>query len=93
MLQFYFLIFLWDNIFNNQIIGGDMSYIEIDKNKCKSCYLCMDVCPFKLIKKSDATGKTGELVVEFADSDQKCIGCAQCAMVCPDIAITKVIKS
>ena len=69
-----------------------MSYIKIDAKKCKSCYLCIDVCPKKLIKKSDITGKTGENVVEFQDNDSQCLGCAQCALVCPDIAIVEVCK-
>ncbi len=67
-----------------------MSYIKIDQDKCKSCYLCIDACPFKLIKKSNNTGSTGELTVEFSDSENKCVGCAQCAIVCPEIAITEV---
>jgi len=70
-----------------------MSHIKIDNNKCKSCYLCVDVCPKKLIKKSETIGKTGEYVVQFCDENNECIACAQCAMVCPDIAITEVIKS
>ena len=66
-----------------------MSYIKIDSNKCKSCYLCIDVCPKKTIKKSEIIGKTGEPVAEFVNNNE-CIGCAQCALVCPDIAITEV---
>lgn len=69
-----------------------MSYIELDKSKCKSCYLCIDACPKKLIKKSSSTGSSGEYVVEFQDENRECIGCAMCAMVCPDIAITGVYK-
>ena len=69
-----------------------MSYIEIDVNKCKSCYLCINACPKKLIQKSDIIGKSGESVAEFKDPKQECLGCAQCALVCPDIAITKVYK-
>ena len=69
-----------------------MSHIEIDNTKCKSCYLCVDVCPKKLIKKSDIIGKTGECVVEFVDNDNECLACKQCAMVCPDIAIVNVYK-
>ena len=66
-----------------------MSYIKIDSNKCKSCYLCIDVCPKKVIQKSQTVGKTGESIVEFINNNG-CIGCAQCALVCPDIAITEV---
>ena len=70
----------------------DMSYIKIDKDKCKSCYLCIDVCPKKVIKKSNIIGKTGEPIVEFKETTEKCIGCAQCAIVCPDIAIMEVYR-
>ena len=28
----------------------------------------------------------------FIDKEKKCIACAQCAMVCPDIAIVEVVK-
>ncbi len=69
-----------------------MSYIEIDTSKCKSCYLCIDACPKKLIKKSNKIGKTGEAVVEFSDDNNACLACKQCAMVCPDIAIVNVYK-
>ena len=69
-----------------------MPYIKIDKTKCKSCYLCIDVCPKKMIKKSQETGKTGEPIAEFDTKKNECIGCAQCALVCPDIAITEVYR-
>lgn len=69
-----------------------MAHIIIDENKCKSCYLCVDVCPKKMIKKSEKIGKTGEFIVEFDKEKNECIGCAQCALVCPDIAIVEVYK-
>ena len=69
-----------------------MSYITIDETKCKSCYLCIDICPKKLIRKSQKTRKTGEFTVEFYDCNNECLACTQCAMVCPDIAIVNVNK-
>ena len=69
-----------------------MPHIKIDNNRCKSCYLCIDACPKSLIKKSDVIGKTGECTVKFEDIQGQCIGCANCAMVCPDIAIVSVEK-
>lgn len=69
-----------------------MSYIKINADKCKSCYLCVNVCPKKLIKKSEKTNKQGGYIVEFKDDNKECIACAQCALVCPDIAIEEVIK-
>ncbi len=70
-----------------------MSYIEINEAKCKSCYLCIDVCPKKLIHKGENTGKTGEVTVEFKDDKNECLGCAMCAMMCHEIAIEKVVKN
>ena len=71
--------------------GVKMSYIQIDSTKCKSCYLCVDVCPKKLITKDGVIGKTGENTAKFSDT-KECIACAQCAMVCPDLAIVSVVK-
>lgn len=69
-----------------------MSHIKIDKNKCKACYLCVDACPKKLIKKGKETNKLGNFLVEFDDDNNECLGCAMCATRCPDLAITEVIK-
>ena len=69
-----------------------MSHIKIDSSKCKSCYLCIDVCPKKLIKPDGCAGKSGQNTAVFYDKNKECIACCQCAMVCPDLAITSVIK-
>ena len=69
-----------------------MSRITIDSSKCKSCYLCSDICPKKLIKKDGQIGKTGQPTVRFDDKNNECLACTQCAIVCPDLAITSVIK-
>ena len=69
-----------------------MSYITIDESKCKSCYLCVDVCPKKLIKPNGITGKTGQPTAKFEDNNE-CLACKQCALVCPDLAITSVVKA
>ncbi len=70
-----------------------MNYIKIDKTKCKACYLCVEVCPKKLIKQGKEANSLGHFPVEFSDEENQCIGCAMCAMRCPDLAITEVIKS
>jgi 2-oxoglutarate ferredoxin oxidoreductase subunit delta len=70
-----------------------MSHIVIDDNKCKACYLCINECPMKLIKVSEAkTNSLGNNIVEFCDEENKCLGCAMCATRCPDLAIVEVIK-
>lgn len=69
-----------------------MSRIEINENRCKACYLCVDECPKKLIKVSDKANALGNRVVEFEDPKGECLGCAMCATRCPDMAIEKVYR-
>ena len=64
-----------------------MAHIVIDEKRCKTCYLCIETCPKKLIKKSNRVNKLGEYLVEFCDEKKECLGCAMCAKRCPDMAI------
>lgn len=76
---------IWSEVIN-------MSYITIDKNRCKGCYLCVNECPKKLIKAGDKVNSLGVRLVEFCDPNSECLGCAMCATRCPDIAITEVYR-
>ena len=62
--------------------------ITIDAELCKSCNLCIDVCPHKIIEISkDRFNRKGHHPALVTESD-KCTGCALCAVICPDVAIT-----
>lgn len=64
--------------------------ITIDRELCKGCYLCISVCPQKVIKTSDKLNQKGYYPVEFLEKGnegEKCIACVMCATICPDIAI------
>lgn len=69
-----------------------MGRILIDKERCKSCKICMSVCPKKLIKPSESVNNHGVNYAEFCDAENQCIGCAMCALSCPDVAIVEVYK-
>lgn len=69
-----------------------MSRIVINKDKCKACYLCINECPKKLLRVGEETNSLGVHTVEFHDPNHECLGCAMCAMRCPDLAITEVYK-
>ena len=87
-----FDLFTWFGV-KMKILGeGIMSHIVIDDTKCKACYLCIDECPKKLIKVSDKINKLGDKIVEFDDKNGECLGCAMCAMRCPDLAIKEVYR-
>ncbi len=63
-----------------------MAKVVIDTEICKSCGLCVNVCPLKLLHLSETRNSKGGRSAEQGDAE-KCTGCALCAMMCPDSAI------
>ncbi len=63
-------------------------HIEIDREQCKGCYLCIEFCPQENITKSSKLNQKGYYPAQFEQSEEnRCTGCAQCATICPDVAI------
>ena len=60
--------------------------IEIDKEKCKGCQVCVEICPQSAIEVSPVTNKKGYYFARPCGDG--CTGCAMCGLVCPDVAIT-----
>ena len=60
--------------------------IEIDTDRCKGCYLCMEACAKDCIEVGDRLNAVGCYPVRRATNGQ-CTACALCARVCPDAAI------
>jgi 2-oxoglutarate ferredoxin oxidoreductase subunit delta len=65
-----------------------MSRIVIDEGRCKGCALCTHVCPFDLVRIAEHFNAKGYQPAEFVDPRQQCTACANCATMCPDLAIT-----
>ncbi len=64
--------------------------IVIDRERCKGCHLCLDVCPRHVIEMDGDLNKKGyqPAVYVSASEDKKgCTACAMCAIVCPEVAI------
>ncbi len=60
-------------------------YVEIDKNACKGCEICIDACPQGSLALSKNINHNGYRYVEL--NKDNCTGCVNCALVCPDVAI------
>ena len=63
-----------------------MGIVKIDVEICKSCGLCMKVCPLHLLRFGSIRNTKGYQPAEQIDAE-KCIGCGLCAIMCPDSAI------
>lgn len=60
--------------------------IQVDEVICKGCELCITSCPQESIGLSDRMNANGYRVVELVQDN--CTGCVNCALVCPEGAIT-----
>ena len=65
--------------------------ITIDRELCKGCHLCIEVCPNNRIEVDESLNKKGYSPALFKqnviEGEKGCIGCFQCALVCPEVAI------
>jgi 2-oxoglutarate ferredoxin oxidoreductase subunit delta len=65
-----------------------MSRIVVDEQYCKGCGLCVEACPRHIIvldpDKITAKGYHPAMLTD----ESACTACENCALMCPDIAIT-----
>ena len=69
-----------------QIRASMKAYIVIDQELCKGCEVCIFFCPKGVICISDKLNSNGYSPASYNDNGE-CTGCANCAVVCPEVAI------
>jgi len=67
---------------------ANKGYVEIFKDGCKGCGLCVKVCPVKCLAIVENDTNCYGLNYACLKEKDKCIGCANCGVVCPDAVIT-----
>ena len=60
--------------------------IEICKERCKGCALCVVACAKGVLRMSKGLNKKGFHYAEVEDADA-CGGCNACTSLCPDTGI------
>ncbi len=63
-----------------------MPLVQIERDRCKGCELCVQACPQEIIKMSKEINTKGYFYAQVVDQP-RCIGCQLCAITCPDLAI------
>lgn len=63
-----------------------MERVIIDRECCKGCELCIDVCPRSVLVMSDDFNRSG-YHYSVPEHKDKCNSCTFCAIMCPDVCI------
>ena len=64
-----------------------MFTVKINRERCKSCGLCIEYCPRDLLELDNNLNARGVKPAVFRAGSNGCIGCTNCALMCPDAAI------
>lgn len=64
-----------------------MAKVSVDDHFCKGCGLCVDACPVQIMALNyEVITAKGYHPAHCIDID-RCTGCMNCALMCPDVAI------
>ena len=63
-----------------------MAKVKINRDFCKSCGLCINFCPQKILVLNDKLNKRGVRPAKVTD-ENKCLGCMNSILVCTEACI------
>ena len=62
--------------------------VKFNEERCKGCELCISVCPKKILTLHETKFNSKGYHPACVTDVDSCIGCANCAVMCPDGAIS-----
>ena len=65
-----------------------MANVTVNEDICKGCGLCIDACPKNIMELDRQRLNKKGYHPAHCTLLAECIGCAFCATMCPDVAIT-----
>ena len=63
-------------------------YVEVIKDHCKGCDLCVISCPTDVLELEPREVNDRGYHYVYMKNPDNCIGCANCGYVCPDACLT-----
>jgi len=72
-------------------LKGVKATIQIDRERCKGCGLCVSFCPLKALALDAQMNAKGCYPMRFLNP-MECSGCMKCVLMCPDLAIRSIRK-
>lgn len=62
--------------------------VEVNKDSCKGCELCTTVCSKDLLHMDTHVNSKGYAAAYITKAEmEECIGCINCAIICPEGSI------
>lgn len=68
----------------------DRGLLQIDRDECKGCGLCIEACPPKAIRMSDELNHYGYRTALYTGAG--CTACGICFMACPEPGAITVLR-